>query len=230
MSSKFDNMSLKDILTLAKIKDEAANRYLIKRYQSMIITVINKGYFLTNGDRDDLFAEGLIGLTRAIQDFDEDKSNGSNFQKKLESFFYMCIHRSIISAIKTSNRYKNKPLNNTSSLDRPLKDNDNLTAMDVIASKQEVRDTLGNEFFTPEEALILEESVKNNQENLYKLLSDVEKEIYELRHQKYSYKEIKEKIGCSKTKSVDNALQRIRSKLNSVVNQEMQKSINGLEE
>ncbi|NGY88990.1 hypothetical protein F6Y05_39100 [Bacillus megaterium] len=82
MSTKIEQLDLKDILILARENDERATRYLINRYKSMISTIINtEQYFLRCGDRDDLFSEGLIGLTRAIHDFDETKGNAGNFQK-----------------------------------------------------------------------------------------------------------------------------------------------------
>jgi len=81
--SRFDNQDLKTTLMQAKENDQPAIRYLIRNYQSLINTIINKGLYLKNGDRDDLFAEGLIGLNRAIKDFDDEKGNAGNFQKKL---------------------------------------------------------------------------------------------------------------------------------------------------
>lgn len=202
----------------AKNGSDKANRYLIRRYQSMVHTIINKGFFLKSGNRDDLIAEGLIGLSRAINDFDETKGNSDTFDKNLENFFYMCIHRSLISAIKSSNRKKNGPLNDMTSFDRPLLDNESLTAMDVIASSDEIRHSFG--VLDPEEQLILEESLERYKKMLDEDLSDAEKEIRDLRLKKYSYKEIQEILGYDKAKPIDNALQRAKSKLNHIIEQE----------
>ncbi|MGF9890885.1 sigma-70 family RNA polymerase sigma factor [Priestia megaterium] len=221
MSTKIEQLDLKEILIMARENDERATRYLINRYKSMISTIINtEQYFLRCGDRDDLFSEGLIGLTRAIHDFDETKGNAGNFQKNLENFLYMCITRALISAIKTSNRKKHSPLNDMVSFDRPLQDNENLTSMDIIAARPEVQKTTSLEFMSPEERLILEESVDRYQELLDKELSDNEREVYLLRLQKYSYKEIQQKLNLDKAKTIDNALQRVKTKLLQIIEQE----------
>jgi RNA polymerase sporulation-specific sigma factor len=218
--SRFDNQDLKTTLMQAKENDQPAIRYLIRNYQSLINTIINKGLYLKNGDRDDLFAEGLIGLNRAIKDFDDEKGNAGNFQKNLENFFYMCIQRSLISAIKTSNRKKNTPLNDMTSLDRPLQENENLTAMDIIAARDDIQYSSGLEFMNPEEQLILEDSFNTYNAMLNSVLSDSEKEVYSLRKLNYSYKEIKNILGYDKAKPIDNALQRVKTKLNQIVEQE----------
>jgi RNA polymerase sporulation-specific sigma factor len=218
--SRFDSQDLKITLIQAKNNDQLAIRFLVNKYKSMINTIINKGFFLKNGDREDLFAEGLIGLTRAIKDFDEEKGNADNFQKNLENFFYMCIQRALISAIKTSNRKKNSPLNDMTSLDRPLQENENLTAMDIIAARDDIQYSAGFEFMNPEEQLILEDSLSTYQFMLEEVLSESEREVYELRLQKYSYKEIQKILGYSKPKPIDNALQRVKTKLNQIVEQE----------
>lgn len=227
MATKVEKMDLKEILTLARKNDERATRHLINKYKSMISTIINtEQYFLRYGDRDDLFSEGLIGLTRAIHDFDETKGNAGNFQKNLENFLYMCITRALISAIKTSNRLKHSPLNDMVSFDRPLQDNENLTSMDLIAARPDVQQTTSLEFMNPEERLILEESVDRYQELLDKDLSESEREVYLLRRQKYSYKEIQEKLNLDKAKTIDNALQRVKAKLLQIIEQEERRAQN----
>jgi RNA polymerase sporulation-specific sigma factor len=227
MSTKIENMDLKEILVLAKKNDERATRYLINRYKSMISTIINtEQFFLRYGDRDDLFSEGLIGLTRAIHDFDETKGNAGNFQKNLENFFYMCITRSLISAIKTSNRKKHSPLNDMISFDRPLQDNENLTSMDIIAARPEIQQQASIDFMNPEERLILEESIERYKTLLEKELSDNERDVYLLRLQKYSYKEIQGILNLDKTKTIDNALQRVKTKLLQIIEREERKAQN----
>ena len=227
MATKIEDMNLRDILILAKKNDERATRYLINRYKSMISTIINtQQFFLRYGDRDDLFSEGLIGLTRAIHDFDEAKGNAENFQKNLENFLYMCITRSLISAIKSSNRRKHSPLNDMISFDRPLQDNENLTSMDIIAARPEVQQSTSIEFMNPEERLILEESIERYKQLLEKELSDNEREVYLLRLQKYSYKEIQEILKLDKTKTIDNALQRVKTKLLQIIEREERRAQN----
>lgn len=227
MSTKIENMDLREILMLARQNNERATRYLINRYKSMISTIINtEQYFLRYGDRDDLISEGLIGLTRAMHDFDETKGNAGNFQKNLENFLYMCITRALISAIKTSNRKKHSPLNDMVSFDRPLQDNENLTSMDIIAARDDVQKQTSIEFMNPEEKMILEESVERYQELLDKELSENEREVYILRLQKYSYKEIQEKLNLDKAKTIDNALQRVKTKLLQIIEQEERRAQN----
>ncbi|MGN5650544.1 MULTISPECIES: sigma-70 family RNA polymerase sigma factor [Bacillus] len=225
MATKIETLDLQEVLMLARENDERATRYLINRYKSMINTIINtEQYFLRSGDRDDLFSEGLIGLTRAIKDFDETKGNAGNFQKNLENFLYMCISRSLISAIKTSNRLKHSPLNDMISFDRPLQDNENLTAMDLFAARPEILQATSLEFMNAEEKLILEESVERYKEMLNQELSESERDVYTLRLQKYSYKEIQEILGLDKAKKIDNALQRVKTKLMQIIEQEERKA------
>ncbi|MED2737509.1 sigma-70 family RNA polymerase sigma factor [Bacillus toyonensis] len=227
MANKMETLDLKEVLMLARENDERATRYLINRYKSMINTIINtEQYFLRSGDRDDLISEGLIGLTRAFKDFDESKGNAGNFQKNLENFLYMCISRSLISAIKTSNRLKHSPLNDMVSFDRPLQDNENLTAMDLFAARPEILQATSLEFMNAEEKLILEESVDRYKEMLNKELSESERDVYTLRLQKYSYKEIQEILGLDKAKKIDNALQRVKTKLMQIIEQEERKAQN----
>jgi RNA polymerase sporulation-specific sigma factor len=227
MANKIETLDLKEVLVLARENDERATRYLINRYKSMINTIINtEQYFLRSGDRDDLISEGLIGLTRAFKDFDESKGNAGNFQKNLENFLYMCISRSLISAIKTSNRLKHSPLNDMVSFDRPLQDNENLTAMDLFAARPEILQATSLEFMNAEEKLILEESVDRYKEMLNQELSESERDVYTLRLQKYSYKEIQEILGLDKAKKIDNALQRVKTKLMQIIEQEERKAQN----
>ncbi|MGF7535648.1 sigma-70 family RNA polymerase sigma factor [Bacillus mexicanus] len=227
MPTKIEEMDIKDILILARKNDERATRYLINRYKSMISTIINtEQYFLRCGDKDDLFSEGLIGLTRAINDFDETKGKSENFQKNLENFLYMCISRALISAIKTANRKKHTPLNEFVSFDRPLQDNESLTSMDLIAARPEIQKSTNLEFMNPEERLILEESIERSQNLLDKELSEQEREVYSLRQQRYSYKEIQEKLNLPKAKIIDNALQRVKIKAIQIIEQEERKAQN----
>lgn len=171
----------------ARDGDEQAFVELFSRYKGVVRSVSN-GYFLAGGDREDLFAEGMLGLYTAIKDFDADKSNS------FAAFAYLCILRRAISAVKQSGSNKNKALFNYI----PLND----------AVAEAVADTDSD----PLERAILKEQQQSLENKINTRLSAFEKRAADLFMQGYAYEDIAER--CGKTvKAVDGALQRARKKL-----------------
>lgn len=205
-----DDMSVNEIVSLAKNNNRAAYNFLINKYKGIIYSTIKKkNYFLQDGDYDDLIQEGLIGLYKAIRDFNQ--NNG-----EFEVFSKICIDRQLISAIKTSTRKKHTPLNEMIPLDRNLPENDNLTMMDIFGAKKDVQFNINLDDLNPEDQIILREQADMDREMLEKSLSEKEKAVYNLYLEDKSYKEIMEVLGVDNPKMIDNAIQRVKRKIEKI--------------
>jgi RNA polymerase sporulation-specific sigma factor len=200
-------MHIHDVVELAQQNSRAAYSYIVRKYRGIIHGRIKKGgYFLQGGDYEDLFQEGLIGLYKAIRDFQKD--NGA-----FDVFSKICIDRQLISAIKTSTRKKHTPLNDMISLDRTLPENDNLNMMDIFGARDDVRYSVDFDSLSPEEQLILKETYTVQKKMLEESLSSKEKIIYDLYLEHKSYKEIMDDLGVENPKMIDNAIQRVKRKI-----------------
>lgn len=178
-------------------KDETALEYLIEKYKNFVLSK-SRPYFLIGADKEDLIQEGMIGLYKAIIDYD--KSKNASFR----TFANLCVTRQIITAVKTSTRQKHIPLNSYLSLDKPIFDEDT----DVTVGESMMSEL----YIEPEERVILKEDVKSIREAIDTQLTDMEKRALKLYLDGKSYKEISEALG-KVPKSIDNALQRVKKKL-----------------
>lgn len=215
----FETMSINEIINLAKNPENPFNRlayhYIIEKYKGIIHgTIKKKNYFLQGGDYDDLFQEGLYGIYKAIKDFKEEAG-------EFETFLKICIDRQLISAIKTSTRKKHTPLNEMIPLDRSLPENDNLSMMDIFGARDEVQYSIDFESLDPEEQLVLRERQEIQQRMLDQALSDKEKSVYYLYLEDKSYKEIMDDLGVDNPKMIDNAIQRVKRKIEKIKNTDL---------
>jgi RNA polymerase sporulation-specific sigma factor len=186
-----------DIIHEAKIGNEPALEYLINKYKSFVRAKA-RTYFLIGADREDIIQEGMIGLFKAIRDYNGDKL--SSFR----AFAELCITRQIITAIKTATRQKHIPLNSYVSLNKPIFDEESdRTLMDVI-SEESISD--------PEELMINREDFQGIENKMGEILSSLEWEVLTLYLEGKSYQEIAEELDRH-VKSIDNALQRVKRKL-----------------
>jgi len=194
----FENMVDEEIVRVAQQDgDGAALEYLLNKYKNFVRTKA-RSYFLIGADHEDIVQEGMIGLYKAIRDFREDRL--SSFR----AFAELCITRQIITAIKTATRQKHIPLNSYISLNRPIYEEDSdRTLLDVITE-----DAPSN----PEEMLIDREDLSVIEGRIGSMLSDLEKQVLIRYIEGKSYVEISEEMNRH-VKSVDNALQRIKRKL-----------------
>ncbi|HIS84713.1 MAG TPA: RNA polymerase sporulation sigma factor SigH [Candidatus Faecivicinus avistercoris] len=194
----FANMTDEEIVRLAqRDKDGAALEYLLNKYKNFVRAKA-RSYFLIGADHEDIVQEGMIGLYKAIRDYREDRL--SSFR----AFAELCVTRQIITAIKTATRQKHIPLNSYISLNRPIYEEDSdRTLLDVITE-----DSPSN----PEEMLIDREDLSVIEGRIGQMLSDLEKEVLIRYVEGKSYVEISEEMNRH-VKSVDNALQRIKRKL-----------------
>jgi len=171
--------------------------FLINKYRSFVRAKA-RTYFLIGADREDIVQEGMIGLYKAIRDFQQDKL--SSFR----AFAELCVTRQIITAIKTATRQKHIPLNSYVSLDKPIYDEESdRTLLDVIAE----HDTTD-----PEKLLINQEKYGDMEFKMQELLSELEREVLKLYLDGRTYQEISELLNRH-VKSIDNALQRVKRKL-----------------
>jgi len=185
------------IVEIAKDGDLEALEYLIKKYKNFVRAKA-RSYFLIGADREDIVQEGMIGLYKAIRDFKSDKL--SSFR----AFAELCITRQIITAIKTATRQKHIPLNSYVSLNKPIYDEESdRTLMDVI-SGQKVTD--------PEELVISREELGHIEGKIGEILSELELKVLMLYLEGRSYQEIAVDLDRH-VKSIDNALQRVKRKL-----------------
>ncbi len=195
--NEFDSMEDEAIVAEAQQDNYKALEYIINKYKSFVKSKA-RSYFLIGADREDIIQEGMIGLYKAIRDFKGDKL--SSFR----AFAELCITRQIITAIKTATRQKHIPLNSYVSLNKPLYDEESdRTLMDIIAEGR-VSD--------PEELVISQEELSNIECKMGDILSDLEWEVLSSYLQGRSYQEIATTMDRH-VKSIDNALQRVKRKL-----------------
>ncbi|AJQ29239.1 RNA polymerase sporulation sigma factor SigH [Pelosinus fermentans] len=194
----FENMSDEEIVLDAKESDNTiALDYLINKYRNFVRAKA-RSYFLIGADREDIIQEGMIGLYKAIRDFRTDKL--SSFR----AFAELCVTRQIITAIKTATRQKHIPLNSYVSLNKPIYDEDSdRTLLDVLS---------GSKISDPEELVISREEFIDIEEKMGEILSDLEWKVLMAYLDGKSYQEIAVELDRH-VKSIDNALQRVKRKL-----------------
>ncbi len=200
--SGFYNRIEEEVVMEAQNGDTRAQEYIITKYENFV-KVKAKSYFLIGADREDIYQEGMIGLYKAIRDFNGEKSSS------FKIFAEVCITRQIITAIKTATRQKHIPLNTYVSLNKPVSEDDSDRTLLDILSSMKITD--------PEALFIGEEQKAYMEEEMQKNLSSLELEVL------YSYLDGKsyQEIACDldrHSKSIDNALQRVKKKLEKCFN------------
>ena len=191
---------LTDEEVILEIKDNnssVALDYLINKYRNFVRAKA-RSYFLIGADREDIIQEGMIGFYKAIRDFRNDKL--SSFR----AFAELCVTRQIITAIKTATRQKHIPLNSYISLNKPIYDEDSdRTLLDVLS---------GAKVSDPEELVISREEFIDIERKMEEILSDLEWKVLMSYLDGKSYQEIALELHRH-VKSIDNALQRVKRKL-----------------
>ena len=186
-----------EIVIEAQNGDIRAQEYVISKYESFV-KAKSKSYFLIGADKEDIYQEGMIGLYKAIRDFNYEKSS------TFKGFAELCVTRQIIRAIKTATRQKHIPLNTYISLNKPVSEDDSERTLLDILSTIKISD--------PEELIIDKEEKARIENAIAKVLSDLEMEVLQSYLDGKSYQE----IACDldrQAKSIDNALQRVKRKL-----------------
>ncbi len=173
--------------------DTACLDELISRYKDKVRSKA-RCYFLMGGEQEDLVQEGMIGLFKAIRDYQPGKSS------QFKTFANLCVSRQLASALKSSNRHKHVPLNSYISFHQCL--NDELELKDVLEASE----------LSPEQIVIEKEDADDLSASIEARLSKLEKKVLYKYIQGLSYEKISKELQVSK-KAIDNALQRIKRKL-----------------
>lgn len=200
--AEFEDKLDEEVVVEAKNGNTRAQEYLIAKYENFV-KLKAKSYFLIGADKEDIYQEGMIGLYKAIRDFKPDKLTS------FKAFAELCVKRQIITAIKTATRQKHIPLNTYVSLNKPIyEEESDRTLLDILA---------GLKVTDPEELFISQEQLKHIQSEITKVLSGLELEVLNSYLEGKSYQE----IACDldrQAKSIDNALQRVKRKLEKSLN------------
>ena len=197
---EFEKMSENNIINLAQKRENAAMEYLLEKYKPLVRQKTRK-LFLIDGDKDDLIQEGMIGLFKAVRDYQVGKDAA------FRTFADLCISRQLYSAIKKSNRLKNQPLNSYVSIY-----SDEFSDADELAGDRTVISSGSDNIANPEAIMIDRENAIDMQNKMFDKLSKMEREVLKRYLEGMTYQEIAADMEKS-PKSIDNALQRIKGKI-----------------
>lgn len=202
MTEYLKNLPEEELLQRAQAQDSDAIEFLMQKYKG-VVRKKARSLYMIGGDRDDLTQEGMIGLFKAIRDYKQEKD------ASFSTFAELCISRQLYSAIKSSNRLKNLPLNSYISI---------YSSAYTLESGEEEGNFIIDQFLdpmelSPEEILINRETAESAKERLYQLLSKMERDVFEMYMEGLTYQEIAQKLN-KEPKAIDNAMQRIKSKVN----------------
>ena len=192
------DLSDDDLVARFQGGDDLSVQVLLDRYRRFARAKA-RGYFLVGADSDDIEQEGLIGLYKAARDFRPDR------QASFRAFAELCITRQVITAVKTATRQKHQPLNQYVSISGVRGSDD--------ASERSVEDLLEDHYIAdPAETVVSNERMDSMRQSMAEMLSGLEVDVLRLYVEGKSYHEIGEHLGRH-VKSIDNALQRIKRKL-----------------
>ncbi|MEE1013800.1 MAG: RNA polymerase sporulation sigma factor SigH [Clostridia bacterium] len=194
---RYEELADEQVAELSAEGDKQATEYILSKYKNLV-RARAKDYYLAGADREDLVQEGMIGLFKAIRDFDITK------QASFRGFAEMCVKRQIITAVKTATRQKHLPLNSYVSLSKPVGEEESEhSLMDMLADREST---------DPEEMLLRREKTEALEAEIAQKLSGLEQSVLSLYLGGMNYQEIAVELGRP-PKSIDNALQRIKRKL-----------------
>jgi len=194
----FSQYNDNEVINYIRNGNKEALDYLICKYKNLVNLKVSK-YFIIGAEKDDIIQEGLIGLYKAIQDYNADK------QSSFKSFANLCIDRHLITVIKTSNRQKHIPLNSSLSLNNSVDNGENNSTFIDILNSHTVEDPL--------DTITKKEFYKSVETKINNELSNFEKKVLYSYINGQTYIDIANKLNTP-VKSVDNAIQRIRKKAN----------------
>ena len=195
---KYESLTDEELITLFRDGDQEAMEMLLNKYKEMVLRKAKSMYIL-GGDSDDLIQERMLGLFKAVRDYDCGRD------ASFRTFAQLCVTRQLYTAVKASSRKKHLPLNTAISLSRPMREDGE--------EEEEFLDCLeADASSNPEVYLIGQEEMERLEEKIEKELSAFEKQVLELHLTGMGYVEIAHVLNRDE-KSTDNALQRIRAKL-----------------
>ena len=193
-NSKYDGFTDEELIEKLRLGDEKVSDYLMEKYMPLV-KVRARTLYLKGGDREDLLQEGMLGLFKAIRDYNPEKKAAFN------TFATLCINNQMFTAIESSERKKHSILNNSLSLNG------------IEEAEGEMGVPLSD---SPEKMFLEKEAVQDLTIRIKNVLSPTENRVFDLYLEGKSYREIGQVLGKGE-KAVDNALQRIRSKVKDVL-------------
>ncbi len=193
----YEGLIDEDLVELSAAGDRNATECILARYKNLVRSKARM-YFLVGADKEDIIQEGMIGLFKAIRDFDRDRL------ASFKGFAELCVRRQILTAVKTATRQKHMPLNTYVSLSNPVNDGESEGVLEEILSNRIEAD--------PERLFISKENAAFINDKIKEVLSDLEKKVLMFYLEGKSYQEIAS-ILSKPQKSIDNALQRVKKKM-----------------
>ncbi|MGM0444862.1 MAG: RNA polymerase sporulation sigma factor SigH [Bacillota bacterium] len=193
----YSQLSDDELIEIIHDGDSRAEEILIKRYKNFVLAK-SRSYFLVGAGREDIVQEGMIGLYKAVRDYRIDRL------ASFRAFAELCITRQIITAIKAATRQKHQPLNSYVSLNKPIYDEESdRTLLDILK---------GTKLNNPEELFVSKETYDLIENQISEMLSTLEFDVLQEYLNGKSYQDIADTLD-KHVKSVDNALQRVKRKL-----------------
>jgi RNA polymerase sporulation-specific sigma factor len=208
-AAAIDALTDDELAELAQQGDSVAQQALIARYRRFVRGKA-RSYFFAGGDAEDVEQEGLIGLYKAIRDYRADQP------ASFRSFAELCITRQIISAIKSSGRQKHRALNYAVSISGVASGDDGERNLEELLDDHTVAD--------PAETVLSAERMDAVRATMHELLSSLEVDVLRLHVAGRTYEEIGTQLGRH-VKSIDNALQRIKRKLDQHLSEEARREL-----
>ncbi len=219
MSERYLNLTDEELIRLSRSGDSAATDFLMEKYKGLVRSKAADLFLPNGGDRDDLLQEGMLGLFKALRDYEQDR------ETSFSTFANLCVTRQLYTAIEAASRKKHQPLNEALSYDAAYANGQQGTAESAgsggISSRSNGNaaeregsflDFLASEDTDPEVQYISRESGRRLEEEIWAALSPLEREVLDLYLSDMDYREIAEQLGKD-PKAMDNALQRIKSKV-----------------
>ena len=197
----YDDINDYEVLSMVA-DNEDATELLFKKYKPLIIGLAKKTYGMTQNtgfDLNDLIQEGMIGFSTAINTFDENKDT------TFFTYAKTCVERRLYSLVKSASRFKHQILNESYSVE------------DLVSDNKSLENLLEDSTSNPESQLIDNENTKELIKNIQKTLTNLESAVFELKISGFTYKEIAE-ILDKDSKSIDNAISRIKIKVQKYLN------------
>ena len=195
---EYQKLADEELIQKLREGDERIMDYILEKYKPLVLRKAN-AMFLIGGDTDDLIQEGMIGLFKAVQDYDP--KGGASFS----SFAGLCVSRQMYTAIKASQRKKHLPLNSYVSIYASASDNPEENGLSIVDTIEAGKES------NPELMILGEEYTNAFEEELKEKLSKLERKVLYLHLQGMEYLNIAEFMDKS-PKTIDNALQRIKAK------------------
>ena len=193
LNTPYAGYSDEELCAMSATGDRGAEEALVTRY-NRLVRQITRPYFLAGGDSDDLIQEGMLGLMKAVREFDRSK------EASFRTFAEVCIRNRVYSVLRAAAREKHSPLNHSISIETPFFESNSYTAIDGHEAQE-----------NPEDLMIRRENRSHDLLRINQRLSPLERSVLSLYLDGLTFSEIAEVLG-KPSKSVENAVQRIRRK------------------